>query len=349
MRSDLLPSGLDSLRAAARPGLDWPALYRFAVAAGCAQCVPADEERVAAVDELLGHALRELVALGQLASSARAQRPGRRHRRELRDTTAGVVHALDRSLAAHARDHGGPLDEWRETVATTAAFLDRDPEPVRGQLSRTLERGRPVSPTLSSPCRTTRAPSQITSPRPRPRSWSCSPRRRTETWESGLQVTPHAPAAGSLTSSRKRSSWAPESNRRRTARARWPAPSRAAATSCSLSTTATKAGRSRKSHTCSTAPPRPSADISMTRPAPRQRPARPATPGPANAAEAPPQAPTANAAHRATANAANHNRDRAGRAPWSAARITSGSSASASSPPRSTGQAPTHAAAAAPH
>jgi hypothetical protein len=64
MTSDYLPNCLDTPRATTRPGLDWPARYRFAITAGCAQCVPAEEERVAAVDELLGHVLRELVALG---------------------------------------------------------------------------------------------------------------------------------------------------------------------------------------------------------------------------------------------------------------------------------------------
>jgi hypothetical protein len=55
------------------------------------------------------------------------------------------VRVLDRALAAHRPDHGGPVDERRETVATTAAataaFLERDPEPLRGRLSGTLERG----------------------------------------------------------------------------------------------------------------------------------------------------------------------------------------------------------------
>jgi hypothetical protein len=39
---------LCALRAATRPGLDWPKLYRFAVAAGCGESVPPDEEGFAA-------------------------------------------------------------------------------------------------------------------------------------------------------------------------------------------------------------------------------------------------------------------------------------------------------------
>src|SRR4051812_1724450 len=74
------------------------------------------------------------------------RRPAASCRRELQLTTAGVVRLLDCALAAYGSDHRrGPLDQWRGAVvfpaAATAAFLDRDPEPVRGQLSGTLERG----------------------------------------------------------------------------------------------------------------------------------------------------------------------------------------------------------------
>jgi hypothetical protein len=47
MESDCLPSELYGLRAATRPGLDWPKLYRFAVAAGCGETVPAAGVRAA--------------------------------------------------------------------------------------------------------------------------------------------------------------------------------------------------------------------------------------------------------------------------------------------------------------
>ena len=145
MEPDCPPPTLSTMCAAVRPGLDWPALYRFAVAAGCERCLAADEERVAAADELLSHALPELVLLGELAAAARQRQPNPCDRRALRDATASVVRLIDRATAAHARDHGGPLEQWRDDATTTAAavaaFLDRDPEPERGLLSGTLERG----------------------------------------------------------------------------------------------------------------------------------------------------------------------------------------------------------------
>ena len=57
---------------------------------------------------------------------------------------AAVVRLLDRALVAYGRDHGQQVDAWRQSVvitaAATAAFLDRDPEPTRCQLSGALER-----------------------------------------------------------------------------------------------------------------------------------------------------------------------------------------------------------------
>jgi hypothetical protein len=145
MNADGSCSALSTLRAAARPRLDWPKLYRFAVAAGCCESVPVDEEGVAAVDELLSRSLPGLVMLGELAATASARPLAHSCRRELQLTTAGVVRLLDRALTAYGRDHHQDVDDWRQgvviTAAATAAFLDRDPEPVRGQLSGTLERG----------------------------------------------------------------------------------------------------------------------------------------------------------------------------------------------------------------
>jgi hypothetical protein len=145
MHPDDLANVLDSLRAATRPGLDWPALYRFAVAAGCGQCVSDDEERIAAVDELLSYALPELVVLGELAASACGHCADGSARRALQDTTAGVVRLLDRALAADGREHRQVVEQWRRSAATsahaTAAFLEEDPEPPRGQLAGALERG----------------------------------------------------------------------------------------------------------------------------------------------------------------------------------------------------------------
>src|SRR5262245_40873557 len=55
------PRALERLRPAMRPGLGWPALYRLAVATCCDQCLSDEKARIAAVDELLAHALAELL------------------------------------------------------------------------------------------------------------------------------------------------------------------------------------------------------------------------------------------------------------------------------------------------
>ena len=91
MEPDCSPSELCTLRAAARPGLDWPEIQRAAIAVGAGECLTAGEERIAAVDELLSRSLRELVLLGELAALAGLPPLAELCRRPLERTTAGVV------------------------------------------------------------------------------------------------------------------------------------------------------------------------------------------------------------------------------------------------------------------
>ena len=133
------------MRAATRPGLDWPEIYRSALAAGSGECVPLHEERIAAVDELLSHSLRELLVLGELAALTSLPLLADTCRRPLERSTAGVVRLLDLALAAHGRDHGYRVERWREgavtTAAAVAAFLDRDPDDECSPLPAALDRG----------------------------------------------------------------------------------------------------------------------------------------------------------------------------------------------------------------
>jgi hypothetical protein len=93
----------------------WPELYRRAVAAGCACVIDADDERVAAPDELVALALPGLVRLGAFALLADGtQDLAPECAQALRWEAAVVVRLLDRALAAHGRDHGYPVAAWLE-------------------------------------------------------------------------------------------------------------------------------------------------------------------------------------------------------------------------------------------
>ena len=145
MESDRFPSALYTLRAATRPGLDWPEIYRSALAAGSGECVPVHEERIAAVDELLSHSLRELLVLGELAAltsrrcwpipagaRSSAPPPGWCDCSISRSRRTGATTATASSAGARA---------WSTTAAAVAAFLDRDPDDECSPLPAALDRG----------------------------------------------------------------------------------------------------------------------------------------------------------------------------------------------------------------
>ena len=71
MDCDDSPSDLYTFRHVAGAVLDWPRLYREAVAAGCGESVHPDVERIAAVDELLA-----LTVLGELSAFRRRRAAG---------------------------------------------------------------------------------------------------------------------------------------------------------------------------------------------------------------------------------------------------------------------------------
>lgn len=129
MDCDDAPSDLYTFRHVAGAVLDWPQLYRQAVAAGCGATVHPDEERIAAVDELLALTLRELIVLAELSAFAAAESLAEEIRRPLAATCAALLRLLDSALAAHGRDNGYRVHAWRERTATTAhaiaAMLDQ--------------------------------------------------------------------------------------------------------------------------------------------------------------------------------------------------------------------------------
>src|SRR3954447_23856832 len=111
----------------------WPRLHRCALAAGCGVALDADEERVAAADELVALALRELVRLGVLTVViAGPEDPEPEFLAAARDGAAVVLRAVDRALAAHGRDTGYQITAWLEQAIDSAdarayALALRDP------------------------------------------------------------------------------------------------------------------------------------------------------------------------------------------------------------------------------
>ncbi len=101
---------LFALRRVMRRDLDWEVLARQAIADGCDLAVSRDEERIAAVDELLAWSLRELVTLGELAGVAGIQNRGHC---ELRHTSAAAVRLLDRAVTAHGRENRYDVSAWK--------------------------------------------------------------------------------------------------------------------------------------------------------------------------------------------------------------------------------------------
>jgi hypothetical protein len=110
MPSEPDANALYMLRRATERGLDLEALYRCAVASGRDELVPAGEERVAGVDELLVRSLREFVLLGELAAFASFHWLESECRRPLARASARLLRLLDCALRARPRRrlrHGG--------------------------------------------------------------------------------------------------------------------------------------------------------------------------------------------------------------------------------------------------
>ena len=139
---------LYGLERATVPGLEWPALHAQAIALGCGAIVTVAEERVAGADELLAHAPRELVLLGELAAFTSLPVLAEDCRQPLEHAAAGLLRVLDRALLAHGRDLGYRVDAWREHVtisaATVAAMINRradgDTWPLPASLLRVAAR-----------------------------------------------------------------------------------------------------------------------------------------------------------------------------------------------------------------
>lgn len=101
----------------------WRVLYRQATARGCGCVIGLEEERLAAPDELVAHALpglTRLSAVALLVDGASIACPV-----ALSREAAGVLRLLDRALTAHGRDHGYEVRAWLEHalgVAQATAF-----------------------------------------------------------------------------------------------------------------------------------------------------------------------------------------------------------------------------------
>ena len=107
----------------------------------------ADDERIAAVDELLALTLRELALLGELSAFASVDPLAADARRPLASTCAALLRLLDSALAAHGRDNGYRVDAWRKQTATTAWAIaaalgehDDDTWPLPAAIDRTADR-----------------------------------------------------------------------------------------------------------------------------------------------------------------------------------------------------------------
>jgi len=124
-------------------GIDWEGHYRGAVAAGSGVAVSPDEERVAAVDELLAASLEQLVVVGELAAFASFTALVEDCRVPLARSSARLVRLLDGALTAHGRDCGYEVRLWREgtvTMADAAAAGLRDAAPEEHPLPDALRR-----------------------------------------------------------------------------------------------------------------------------------------------------------------------------------------------------------------
>ncbi len=131
---------LYALRRAMRRDLDWPTLHRQAIADGCELAISRDEERIAAVDELLAATLRELVTLGELAGIAGITGGGGR---EIALGSAALVRLLDRALLAHGRENRYDAGTWRQRtveLAFAGAVLLEQANPEENPLPDTLRR-----------------------------------------------------------------------------------------------------------------------------------------------------------------------------------------------------------------
>ncbi|HEY6892235.1 MAG TPA: hypothetical protein VI300_30805 [Solirubrobacter sp.] len=130
MPSDPSVSDLYTLSRATARGIDWAELLARAVVDGRGEVLAPEEERLAAVDELLSRSPRELVLLGELAAFISFAPLAAECRRPLARVSAGLIRLLERALAAHGRDMGYRVEAWRETIvvgaAASAAFLERD-------------------------------------------------------------------------------------------------------------------------------------------------------------------------------------------------------------------------------
>jgi hypothetical protein len=105
----------------------WGELYRAAVAAGRGHVICPDEERLAAPDELVALTVPELVRLGALAflADASAVLPRECAQVVSREGVA-VLRLLDRTLAAHGRDHGYSVAAWLNQAVSVAHAIAGD-------------------------------------------------------------------------------------------------------------------------------------------------------------------------------------------------------------------------------
>jgi len=113
-------NALYDLSPASRRGIDWECRYRHALAVGSGVALSPAEERVAAVDELLAALLKELVALGELASLASFSALADECRTPLARSSAALVRLLDCALSVHGRDCGYHVEVWRAATVTMA-------------------------------------------------------------------------------------------------------------------------------------------------------------------------------------------------------------------------------------
>jgi hypothetical protein len=111
----------------------WRRLHRCALATGCGVALDADEERVAAADELVALAVLALVRLGVLALVIDGpEDPAPESLVAARDGAAVALRSLDRALVAHGRDTGYAITAWLEEAIDAAdarayALILRDP------------------------------------------------------------------------------------------------------------------------------------------------------------------------------------------------------------------------------
>jgi hypothetical protein len=125
----------------------WPELYRSAVVAGSGVMLDAEEEGIAAADELVALTLPLLVRLGASALLAdSALRAPRECATALARESAGVLRLLDRALAAHGRDNGYGAPAWLEhayraaySAAGAVSGLEAEEMPLSTVVEATAE------------------------------------------------------------------------------------------------------------------------------------------------------------------------------------------------------------------